>query len=62
LVTPGLLGSALSSAGPSILVFYERGYESVTDLIRQIFARYGHWSKVLMAASADHGYELKETR
>ena len=57
---PGLLGSALSGAGPSILVFYERGYESVTDLIRQIFAHHGHSSEVLIAGIADHGYELKE--
>jgi len=35
---PGLLGCALSGAGPSILVFFERGYESVCDLVRQIFA------------------------
>ena len=26
---PGLLGCALSGAGPSVLVFYERGYEPV---------------------------------
>ena len=57
---PGLLGSVLSGAGPSILVFYERGHESVTDLIRQIFAHHGHASEVLMAGIADHGYERKE--
>ena len=38
---PGLLGCALSGAGPSILVFYERGFEGVCDLVRQIFARHG---------------------
>ena len=27
---PGLLGCALSGAGPSVLVFYERGSEHVT--------------------------------
>src|SRR6185369_11003830 len=31
---PGLLGCALSGAGPSILVFYEQGYECVCDLVR----------------------------
>jgi homoserine kinase len=35
---PGLLGCALSGAGPSVLVFFERGSESVADLVRQIFA------------------------
>jgi homoserine kinase len=55
---PGLLGCALSGAGPSILVFYERGYESVCDLVRQIFALHGHDSQVLTAQITDHGYEL----
>jgi homoserine kinase len=57
---PGLLGCALSGAGPSILVFYERGYESVCDLVRQIFRLNGYNSEVLWAQVADHGYELKE--
>ncbi|HTP90069.1 MAG TPA: homoserine kinase [Bryobacteraceae bacterium] len=57
---PGLLGSVLSGAGPSILVFYERGYEGVTDLICQIFEHHGHAAEVLMAGIADHGYELKQ--
>src|SRR6202163_2600889 len=46
---PGLLGCALSGAGPSILVFYERGYESVCDLVRQIFRLHGHDSETLFA-------------
>ena len=36
---PGLLGCALSGAGPSILVFYERGSEQVCDLVGR-FSRY----------------------
>lgn len=55
---PGLLGCALSGAGPSVLVFYERGYEPVCDLVCQIFALHGHQSEVLMAPITDHGYEL----
>ncbi len=55
---PGLLGCALSGAGPSILVFYERGYEQVCDLVRQIFALHGHQAETLWAQIADHGYEL----
>ncbi|HYP14440.1 MAG TPA: homoserine kinase, partial [Bryobacteraceae bacterium] len=35
---PGLLGCALSGAGPSILVFYQKGCEGVCDLVCQIFA------------------------
>lgn len=57
---PGLLGCVLSGAGPSILVFYERGYECVCDLVRQIFELNGHKSEVLHAGIADHGFELVE--
>ena len=55
---PGLLGCALSGAGPSILVFYERGFEHVCDLIRQIFALHGHDSETICAPIARNGYEL----
>lgn len=55
---PGLLGCALSGAGPSILVFYQRGYESVCDLVRQIFKIKGHESEVLQAHISECGYEL----
>jgi homoserine kinase len=55
---PGLLGCALSGAGPSILVFYERGYEQVCDLVRQIFAAHGHESETLRVRIAERGYEL----
>ncbi len=55
---PGLLGCALSGAGPSILVFYEKGFEQVCDLVRQIFALRGHRSETLWVRIAEHGYEL----
>ena len=55
---PGLLGCALSGAGPSILVFYERGSEQVCDLVRQIFALHGHKSETLCVPIAHGGYEL----
>jgi homoserine kinase len=57
---PGLLGCALSGAGPSVLVFYERGYEGVCDLVRQVFQLHGHDSEVLWTEIADHGYECVE--
>src|SRR5437588_10252 len=41
---PGLLGCALSGAGPSILVFFERGYDSVCKLVEQICQIHGHAS------------------
>jgi homoserine kinase len=57
---PGLLGCALSGAGPSILVFFESGNENVCDLVRQIFRQNGHDSETLFANIADHGFELTE--
>jgi homoserine kinase len=57
---PGLLGCALSGAGPSVLVFYERGYEGVCDLVRQVFRRHGHDSRILWTEIATHGYECVE--
>ncbi len=57
---PGLLGCALSGAGPSILVFYERGYEPVCDLVRQVFAMHGHASEILWTQIAEKGYELTQ--
>lgn len=55
---PGLLGCALSGAGPSIVVFYERGNEAVCGRVRDIFKSNGHESEVLHANIAEHGYEL----
>ncbi len=55
---PGLLGCALSGAGPSVLVFYEKGCEQVCDLVRQIFALHGHEAEILWVKIAEHGYEL----
>lgn len=57
---PGLLGCALSGAGPSILVFYERGHQQVCDLVRQVFQLHGCRAEVLLADIAEHGYELRE--
>jgi len=54
---PGLLGCALSGAGPSILVFYERGYDEVCDLVRQIFQLNGHCAEVLHTHIAGRGFE-----
>src|SRR5579863_10382016 len=56
---PGLLGCVLSGAGPSILVFYERGYDTVCGLVRQIFRLMGHDSETLFANIAQCGFELR---
>lgn len=54
----GLLGCALSGAGPSVLAFYERGHEEVCDRLREIFHQHGHESEILRAHIPDHGYDL----
>lgn len=56
---PGLLGCALSGAGPSVLVFFQRGYETVCDLVRQIFKWNGHAAEVVWTEIADHGYQCQ---
>jgi homoserine kinase len=55
---PGLLGCALSGAGPSILVFFERGYESVCELVEQIFQLNGHAAETLHCSIPERGFEL----
>lgn len=57
---PGLLGCALSGAGPSILVFHERGAEAVCDLPRRIFERHGHAAEVLLTQISARGLEWLE--
>ena len=56
---PGLLGCALSGAGPSIVVFYERGFEEVCDLVCQIFALHGRKAEVIAAQIAREGYSVQ---
>jgi homoserine kinase len=55
---PGLLGCALSGAGPSILVFYERGHEEVCELAQRTFSGKENHSEILWTKVAARGYEL----
>jgi len=57
---PGLLGCALSGAGPSILVLYERNYDQVCDLVRQVLAMHGRNCEVLKPQIAVDGFVLQE--
>jgi homoserine kinase len=57
---PGLLGCVLSGAGPSVLAFYERGYESVCGLVQQIFALHGHASEILHTHIPATGFTVLE--
>lgn len=55
---PGLLGCTLSGAGPGVLVFYERGYDRVCELVRQAFAMNGCTTEVISTGVAPRGYEF----
>ncbi len=61
---PGLLGCALSGAGPSIVVFYERrvfherGHEHVCKHVREIFRKHGRASEITCCRVAEKGYQL----
>jgi homoserine kinase len=55
---PGLLGCALSGAGPGVLVFHERGYERVLDLVRNIFAMNGCTTEVIASGVSRRGFEF----
>jgi homoserine kinase len=57
---PGLLGCALSGAGPSVLVFYEKGCDEVCELVRQIFRLHGRTAEVMQASVAPEGYSIEE--
>jgi homoserine kinase len=57
---PGLLGCVLSGAGPSILVFYERGSERVCELVRSVFSSYGHASEIFWTEVDRDGYRLSD--
>jgi len=54
----GLLGCALSGAGPAVLVFYERGAEEVCELVRSVFAMNGCTSEMITSGISPTGYEL----
>jgi homoserine kinase len=56
---PGLLGCALSGAGPSILVFHESAHPEVCDLVSQIFQLHGHQSEIFHSSICYTGYDLE---
>jgi homoserine kinase len=55
---PGLLGCTLSGAGPAVLVFFEKGADSVCELVRNIFAMNGCTTEVIATGVARKGYEF----
>jgi len=57
---PGLLGCALSGAGPSVLVFYERGSEQVTKVFERLFAKNGTTAKTYFTEIQRSGYTIEQ--
>lgn len=57
---PGLLGCCLSGAGPSILVFFEKGHEHVVEHVQQIFEAHGHAAEILNSKVDRQGFQLTE--
>lgn len=56
---PGLLGCALSGAGPSILVFHEKGHEDVCELVRDVFKKHGRNSEIVCRGISKHGFTVE---
>jgi homoserine kinase len=54
----GLLGCAISGAGPSILVLHESDHAEVCEHVRAIFARLGHETSVFHAGIDEEGLLL----
>ncbi len=57
---PGLLGCCLSGAGPSILVFFEKGHDGVVRHVQQIFEAHGHAAEILDSIVDRQGFQLTE--
>jgi len=55
---PGLLGCALSGAGPAILVFYDEGSEHVLELVRAEFTKAGKANEVVARGVSRKGLEI----
>lgn len=54
----GLLGCAISGAGPSILVIHESDHVEVCDLVREVFHKQGHETVVFHAGIDEDGLLL----
>jgi len=57
---PGLLGCALSGAGPSMLVFFESSREQVVDLVRAEFSKAGHDSEAVFPEIDREGLRITQ--
>jgi homoserine kinase len=58
---PGLLGCALSGAGPSILVLYETGSHEPVEAVKRIFEKAGRSAEVMWTTIDRNGLKVSET-
>ncbi len=58
----GLLGCALSGAGPSVLVFYQHGAEKVTRRFEEIFGKHGTVARTYFTQIQRNGFTLEHIR
>lgn len=54
----GLLGCALSGAGPAVIVFFAKGYRQVIELVREVYHRNGCTSEVVAEGVSATGIEF----
>jgi homoserine kinase len=59
LKAPGLLGCSLSGAGPSVLVFFERGKPEITRLFEDAFRRNGHDAQTYFTGIQREGFTIE---
>ncbi len=54
---PGLLGCVLSGAGPSVLVFFQKGHEAVCSQVAALIESHGPRVQTMMTSVAAKGFE-----
>lgn len=55
---PGLLGCALSGAGPSIFVLYETGHDEAVEAVKQVFEHAGRSAEVMKTTIDRNGLKV----
>ena len=61
LCAPGLLGCALSGAGPAIIVFYNDHCDSVLEMVQEQFTRFGKESDKIVNEHDREGLHIDST-
>lgn len=56
---PGLLGCALSGAGPGVAVFYENGHDRVCEQVQAVFAKHGCESELASSRVSSVGLAIE---